>query len=286
MKVLERPGEVSSIVQQHIKESSTEAVDYRWNTLYKVGGVAALVAGLVFRRNLGSEFMLLRGAGIINTGPSSPPTTIMDWFTLLQNNKLLGLTLLNVFDNVNFALVGLMFLALFAALRKTSVSVMTIAVVIGFVGIGVYFASNQAFSMLSLSNQYTAAATDAQKTAFLAAGQAALAIHNSAGSEGPGLYLSFLLVSIAGLIISAVMLRSNIFSKKAAYTGILANVFGLGSCITVALAPSFVFLPASLSGLFWFIWYILIGIKLLQLGRGKRNRSANRIGITTGEISK
>jgi hypothetical protein len=36
---------------------------------------------------------------------------------------------------------------------------MMLAAAIGFVGIAVYLASNQAFSMLSLSNQYAAAIT-------------------------------------------------------------------------------------------------------------------------------
>ena len=262
--------------------TDAETADSRWKNLYKVGGAAALIAGVVFRRNLGAEFMLLRGVGIINVGPTTPPSTVMDWFTLLQNNKLLGLTLLNLFDIVNYALVGLMFLALFATLRRASASFMAIAATLGFVGIAVYFASNQAFSMLSLSDQYAAATTDAQRSLFLAAGQATIAIHNNASYQGTGIYISFFLVSVAGLIISAVMLRSNIFSKVTAYVGILANVFGLGYYITLAFAPAIVYLPLSVSGLFWLIWYILIGRRLLQLGQGTWKGEANQIGAATG----
>jgi hypothetical protein len=47
-----------------------------------------------------------------------------------------------------------MFLALYAALRRANKSYMAIAMTLGFVGIAVYFASNTAFSMLSLSDQY------------------------------------------------------------------------------------------------------------------------------------
>ncbi len=151
-----------------------------WKSLYRVGGAAALIAAVLFRRNLGAEFLGLRGIGIIDVGPTAPPRTVMDWFTLLQSNKLLGLTLLNVFDMVNYALVDLMLLALYVALRRASESLMAIAMTLGFVGIAVYFASNQAFSMLSLSDQYAAATTDAQRALFLAAGQAVLAINDSA----------------------------------------------------------------------------------------------------------
>lgn len=247
--------------------SNAETQDSTWKGLYQVGGAAALIAALLFRRNLGTEFMLLRDVGIINVGPATQPSTVMDWFTLLQNNKLLGLALLNFFDMVNYALVGLIFLALFAALRRANKSFVAIAATVGFVGIAVYLASNQAFSMLSLSDQYSAATTDTQRAMFLAAGQATLAIHNNAGYEGTGIYMSFFLVSVAGLIISAVMLRSNIFGKVTAYVGLLANGFGLSYYITLAFAPAMVALPLSISALFLLTWYILIGRRLFQLGK-------------------
>jgi hypothetical protein len=174
--------------------------------------------------------------------------------------------LLNIFDIVNYALVGLIFLALYVALKRASESFMAIGTTFGFVGIAVYFATNQAFSMLFLSNQYAAAATDVERSIFLAAGQTVLAIHNNASYQGTGIYMSFLLVSIAGLIISTVMLRSNIFSKVAAYLGILANVFGLGYYITLVFAPTIVFLPLSASAPLLLMWYVLIARRLFQLG--------------------
>jgi len=236
--------------------------------LYRIGGAAALLAGLVFRRNLDAEFMLLRSVGIINVGPAVPPATVMDWFRLLEKNPLIGLTLLNLFDILNYALVGLMLLALYVSLRRASESLMLIAAALGFVGIAVYFASNQAFPMLFLSGQYAAATTDAQRAMVLAAGQAMLAIHSSANYQGNGIYLSFFLVSVAGLILSAVMLRSNTFNKSTAYVGILANSFGLSYYIVLAFAPALVFLPVSISAVFLLVWYLLIGGRFFQLSRG------------------
>ena len=247
--------------------------DSAYNGLYKAGAVAALMAAVLFRRNLDAEWMLLRGAGMMNAVPSAPPNTVIDWFTLLQNNKLLGLTLLNFFDLANYALVGLIFLALFAALRRASPSWMGIAAALGFAGITVYFASNQAFTMLSLSEQYAAATTGAQRAMFLAAGQAVLAIHRNASFAGSGIYLSFLLVSVAGLIISAVMLRSSIFSKGTAYMGILANGFGLGYYIVFAFASALVFIPLSISAIFLLIWYLQVGGRLWALGSHRTARA-------------
>jgi Domain of unknown function (DUF4386) len=252
-----------NLMERNLARDSGTA-EARWTGLCKVGGVAALIAALIFRRWLGPEFLGLRAIGIIHFGPKTMPASVADWFALLQTSRLLGLTLLNAFDIVNYALVGLIFLALYAALRQANRSAMTLAVAVAFVGIAVYFASNQAFSMLSLSNQYAAATTDAQRSALTAAGQALLAINNPA-ALGPGA-LSFLLVTVAGLITSLVMLQSGIFGKATAYVGVVANVFGLGYPIGLVFAPRMVAIPLSASAPFLLIWYLLIARKLMQLG--------------------
>ena len=151
--------------------TNAETSDSDWKILYRFGGAAALIAGVIFRKNLRPEISLFSA--------QKQPDTIIDWFTLLQNNRLLGLSYLNLFDIVDYALMGLMFLALYVALRRPNKSYMAIATTLGFIGITVYFASNTAFSILSLSDQYAATTTDAQRSMFLAAGQAVLAINNS-----------------------------------------------------------------------------------------------------------
>jgi len=247
--------------------TNAETTDSVWKSLYRVGGTAALIAAVIFRRNLGAEISLF--------SKHAPPGTIIDWFTLLQNNRFLGLSYLNLFDIADYALVGLMFLALYVALRRTNRSYMAIATTLGLAGIAVYFASNTALSMLSLSDQYAAATTDAQRAMFLAAGQAMLAINYHPGAiyQSTGIYMSFLFVAIAGLIVSIVMLRSSIFSRVTAYVGILASAFDLTYCITLSFIPAIesnlialCTLPAA--GLLLMVWHILIGLRLLRLGSG------------------
>jgi hypothetical protein len=120
--------------------------------------------------------------------------------------------------------------------------------------------------MLSLSENYAASTTDAQRATFQAAGEALLAVNNpGALHQGTGIYLSLFLVLLAGLMMSVVMLRSNVFSKVTAVTGILANGFGLGYFIVLAFAPTILALPFVLSAPFRVIWYFLIARKLFQL---------------------
>lgn len=237
-----------------------------WKSLYRVGGAAALVAGILFRRNLADEYFLLRSLGVFHSGPTAIPGNALAWFTLLHENPFLGLTLLNLFDVVNYALVGLIFLGLYAALRRVNKGSMTLALAIGLVGVTVYLASNQAFALLSLSDQYAAATTDAQRSLFLAAGQALLAIQNSGATYGNGIYTSYLCVTLACLLMATVMLESRVFSKVTAWCGILAAVFGLGYYITAAFAPQLNAIPISTSAPFLLIWYILTGLRLLRLG--------------------
>ena len=238
-----------------------------WKNLYTIGGMAALIAGLFFRRNIAAEISLF-----VET---RAPIAVSDWFELLQSNRLLGLAYLNLFDILNYALAGLMFLGLCAALWHLNKSAMALSAMLGFLGIAVYFASNTAFSMLSLSNQYTAASTETEKNILLAAGQAMLAINrfsNAGAQPGSGCYLSLLLIALAGMITSVIMLRSGLFSPATGVIGILANGLDLVYCLVFAFAPmldsqllAVIFIPAA--GFFLMIWHIMTGWKLYRLGR-------------------
>ena len=230
-----------------------------------------MLAVFVFRRNLGAELSLLANFGFISGVPRTPVTGAVDWFNLLQDNWLIGLTMLNFFDLVEYALLGVIFLALYIALRQTHRSAMVIATTSGLIGITVYFASNQAFAMLALSDRYAAATTEAQRSMYQAAGEALLAINNPESIyQGTGIYLSLFLVLLAGFIISIAMIRSDVFSKATAITGILANGIGLCYFITLAFAPAIYWIPHPISAPFRVIWYFLIAIRLFKLGKAEK----------------
>ena len=153
-------------------------------------------------------------------------------------------------------------LALYVTLRRVSASFTAIATVLFFVGIAMYFATNTLFSMLALSDQYAAATTDAQRSLTLAAGQALLTMfYVSAFQE------SYVIVSVALLIISIVMLRGAVFTKATAYVGILANASAIGTVLVgqFALVPSAIL--AFMSVVLLALWFLFIGRRLLQLGR-------------------
>jgi diadenosine tetraphosphate (Ap4A) HIT family hydrolase len=237
--------------RKHVSE--TEPVEH-WNKLYQVAGMAALLTAVLIVVQV-TVFILF-----------PPPGTALEIFTLFQDNALLGflaLDLLYVIDNV---LLIPVLLALYVALRKTNQTFTLIAAALGFVGIAALFASNPATGMQTLSGQYAAAATDAQRAIFLAAGEAILA-----GYTGTAYHLSLILGSVALVIISIVMLRDRLFNKATAVMGILANVLALGLYV-----PKYGTYILLFSVLFLLAWYILIARELFQLGQSIPDEKSNK----------
>ncbi|MCL5026225.1 MAG: DUF4386 family protein [Chloroflexi bacterium] len=226
--------------------AAVETADSAWRDLYRISGAAALAT------------LVLIPVQMIVFIASPPPSTVIDYFTLFQNSKLLGLLTLDLLYVVDNVLLIPVFLALYVALRRASESFIAMGTALGLLGIVALFTSNTSFNMLSLSDQYAAATTDVKRSMLLAAGQAMLATY-----QGTAYHVSYVLGSVAGIVISAVMLRSNIFSKATAYSGILANVIGLGLFVpTIGICFALTSVVPFLA-----IWYILIARRLFQLGR-------------------
>jgi hypothetical protein len=245
----------SQITTNRNQITGAETLNSDWKNLYKLGGVAALCVVV----------LTLSEVGFLIFYPQ--PSTISGWFMLFQSNRIIGLLSFWGFEVPMYAMFVLVFLALFIALRKGNGDLMAIVLAFALLGVGIFLATNNPFTMLSLSNQHAAATTDVQRSALLAAGQAVLA--NTTQRAVGGFNISLFLVTIAGLITSCVMLQSTVFSRMTAYVGILANVFSLTDYVRQALTQSevialLVILPGAL---FLVIWYILVGQRLYQLGR-------------------
>jgi len=224
-----------------------------WNSLYKVGGAAALIMVTI----------TLTQVVVFAVSPPPYEGTAVDWFALFQKNALLGLLGFEALLIVYVGLSALVSLALFVALRQTSPTFTAIFLVLSLIGSMAFISARPALEMLSLSNQYAAATTDAQRAAFLAAGEAMVAVF-----RGTAYLASYLLGSITGLIIGFVMLRSGIFGRAIPYLRIASSVLDFGIFVpTVGLFISL------FSVVFLLLFNILIGRRLLQLGSGVSKES-------------
>jgi hypothetical protein len=225
--------------------TDAESSDPRWQWLYRIGGVAALVMVVIIPLQL-VVFIV-----------SPPPSTVMGWFTLFQKNKLLGLLSFEFLFIVYGALSIPMSLALYIALRQTSQSFTAIYVALSLVGVVGLFVARPAFDMLHLSSQYAAATTEAQRSVFLAAGEGMLATFH-----GTAFLVSYVFGSLAGLMISIVMLHGSIFTRFIAYIRIISSVLDFG--IFVPIIGIYI---SSSSAVLLLIWNLLVGRRLWQLGK-------------------
>lgn len=221
-----------------------------WKPLYRAGAIAALMAALLFRRNIGAEVSLF-------TGMDAIPTTVTGWYALLQANPFVGLSLLAFFDLVNYALVGVIFLALGAVLWQVNQSAAALALVSGLVGVTLNLASNISLTLFSFSQRYAVATSAAQSADLLAAGQAILAGNDPlAAIPGTGALVGLLLVALAGLLFSLVLLPSH---RGTAILGLLASGCDLAYCLVFPLTPiAPVYLLLASAGLFWMLWHLLV----------------------------
>ena len=187
--------------QGRLTHSESEASDR--SCLCRTGGIAAFVL-IVYSLSTIVQLIILGG----------PPATAAQAFRLLQSNRIVGLLRLDLPTIVAMPLYYLVFLGLFAALKRTDRATAILSTSLAFVGVTLLLATPTALSMISLSQKYAAATTEATRTQFLAAGEAILATDIW---HGTGAIMGGILVQSGAVLISVVMLRSSVFSRTTAY---------------------------------------------------------------------
>lgn len=216
-----------------------------WRPLYWVSAIAALLA------------VLLTALAVFVFMVWQPPSAIDAWFNLLQRNGLIGLLDLDLVMVAGAVLMIPISLALYVTLRNKSQALTALALALSLVGNGVMLSVNPAFSMMTLSNGYTHATSEAQRAAFLAAGQAVMA-----NWTGTAFVVGYVLGGIGTLLFAAVMLRSTAFTKLTAYVGLATGLLMLvpASAGTFGLWVSLISLAPTV------VWLTLLGMRFLTMG--------------------
>lgn len=219
-----------------------------YRSLYLIGGAAAALEVLCTVLQSGVFFVI----GL--------PGSVVEWFELFERSPLRGLLafeLLLVFYVIFSIPVAL---ALFAALQRTNPALMSLYLALALFGAVAFVTSRPAFEMLSLSHSYAAAATNAQRAVYLAAGEATLAAFS-----GTAYWVSYILGSLGGFVISIVILQGTVFSRPTAYLRLASSIFDFGIFV-----PTIGIFIALLSVFCLIGFNILVTLRLLQMGRGAR----------------
>jgi hypothetical protein len=228
-----------------INPSRAENVSSGWSSLYKLGGISALLLVAI----------VIIQIIVFTIAPPPLDGTAMDWFILFQKNPIIGLIHFELLMILYVILCIPIALSLYALLYRLNPSWTVLYLVLSLLGVMCFIAARPAFEMLYLSNGYATAETEAQRATFLAAGEAKVATFH-----GTAFYINYILGSLTGLMISVVMLKTTIFSKTTAYLRIASSICDFGLFV-----PAIGMFIAIFSMLFLVIWNIVIARRLFQL---------------------
>jgi hypothetical protein len=222
--------------------------------LCRTGGVAAWLLAVY---SLATMVQLLVLGG--------QPATATEAFNLLHENKVIGLLRLDLPTVLAVPLYYLVFLGLFAALRREDLANTTLATALAFAGVTLVLATPMGLSMLPLSDKYAAATSEETRSQLRAAGEAILATDMW---HGTGAFVGGILLQSGAVLVSVVMLRTGVFSRTTAIVGILMHGLDLLHIVLGPFVPRAGFLLMAIAGPLYLIWLPLVGRRLLQLGRG------------------
>lgn len=242
-------------------EPNTHSTGSNWSSLYKIGGLAALLAAVA------ALLDVLISGWVGGAIPEPSKGGAIAWFTLFQNNWFLGLYGLGLLNIIYNALMVPLFFVLYTALQRENQAYAALAALLLFIGVTVYLANNKAFPMLTLSRQFAMATDESQKSLLITTGQAMLA---QAEDFTPGSFIGFFFSEMGIITLALVMLRSRLFSKVTAWLGLVGFVtlfiFTAWSTFLQVFYDLAVIL-GMVGGLFSIAWFILVSRRLFQIGR-------------------
>lgn len=223
-----------------------------------LGGITAIVAitGILADVALGN----ITGGNL-----AALPQTAVDRFAQFNQSCLLGLYNLDLL-NIGVQMIMIpVYYALYVLHRKDHKDYSMLALILFLFGSVIMVANNTALPMLELSHKYFATTVDSQKALYAAAGEAMLA----RGAHGsPGIFFSFFIPNLAGLLMSIVMLKGKVFGKVNAWLGITGSTLLMIYVVLVNFVPGVEAMATAVAmpgGLLCLAWMIMFTIRLFKL---------------------
>jgi hypothetical protein len=84
--------------------------------------------------------------------------------------------------------------------------------------------------------------------------------------HGTGAILGGILIQFGALLFSILMLPGNIFNRHIAYVGIIAHGLDFVHFFFLFLIPPVGVILLAIAGIFYLLWFPLIGLRLIQIG--------------------
>ncbi len=234
----------------NVARTSREAVsapDFSWRGLYRVGGVCALLAGVLYIIALVLDF-------ILPPAPAAGGAAMLQYVASNRSLYILGQTLWLAPS----VLLMVVFLALPIALKHLNKCYAAIGALIGIASWALTLAwpttGGGGHALVYLSDQFIAATNAAQRAVFATAAEGFIAQNTIPTIIG-------ILEPIGILILSLLMLKG-VFHKSVAYFGIVTGVLGI---VSEALRP-ILGVGYAIYGVLLIVWFLVIGWNLYRLG--------------------
>jgi len=228
-----------------------------WKSLYIISGVSAWIFVLY---SLITMIVLIVIGGM--------PETAAEGFSMLQEHRLVGILRLDTLTLLIMPLYYPIFLGMYIILKKSQPAMATLGALLAFAGVTLFLATPSAFSFITLSDRYAAAATPDQQELYLAAGEALLAADMWHGS---GAMIGGILMLIAALILSVVMLKSPKFSRATAIVGIITHALDLAHILLGIFIPQLGVILMAIAGPLYLVWFPLLARDFFRSARADQS---------------
>jgi hypothetical protein len=195
-----------------------------------------------------------------------PPLTAGESLSILQENIFKGLLRLDLLTVFVIPLYYLLFFSLYIALKETNPILIIISIIMAFAGITLFLSAPSVFSYLDLSNKFSAATTVEEKSRILAASEA---IISSDIWHGTAPRIGGLMMQTGWVMISLVMLRTQLFNKLTSITGIVTHGLDLLHIIIGFFIPTAGDILMFVAGPLYLLWFPLVGLRLIKLSTRK-----------------
>jgi len=223
------------------------ALDPSWRDLYRAGGISAALAGVLYIVAVVLDFSM---PPVPTSGGAATLQYIASHRSLYIIEQALWL--------VPSVLLLVAFLALPMALKHLNKSYAAIGALIGIGSWALTLAwpttGGGGHALVYLSDQYVAATTVAQRSAFAAAAEGFIAQNAIPTAMG--------ILEPVGILILSLLMLKGVFQKGVAYFGIVTGALGIvGEALRPMLGVSY-----AVYGVLLILWFLVIGWNLYRLG--------------------
>ncbi len=194
------------------------------------------------------------------------PDSALKCFEMIHENKFLALIQLDIISVIVVPFYYLLFFCLYQALKEGYELISKIALFLTLAGITVFVSGINLASILHLCDKYYAASSPELRNQLLAACEGMLAADMWVNT---GAIIRGILIESGAVIFSVIMLKTAVFGKAAGWVGFFTHGFDLASVVIGLFYAPMKIIFTMIAGPLYFVWFIMIGIRLFQLGRKK-----------------